>query len=342
MDPKAIAEWMSTQGLGEGPLEDITEISGGTQNVMLRFTRSGRSYVLRRGPRHLRPRSNTVILREIRVLAALAGTAVPHPRLIAGCDDPTVLGDAVFYLMEPVDGFNAGEGLPPLHAGDPAVRYRMGLSMADALAELGTVDHVAVGLGDFGKPDGFLERQVPRWLSELDSYRELDNYPGPQIPGLDDVAAWLEAGRPSTWTPGIMHGDYHTANVMFSRTGPEVVAIVDWEMCTIGDPLLDLGWLLATWQQSDGSSVLDHAFAAAGGLAGPDELVERYAADTRRDLSHITWYTVLACFKLGIVLEGTWARAHAGKAPMQVGEQLHEATLRLFERARSLMQQEGL
>lgn len=329
---------MSAQGLGDGPLEEVTELSGGTQNIMLRFTRSGRSYVLRRGPRHLRPRSNTVIGRETQVLAALAGSDVPHPRLIASCVDPTVLGDAVFYLMEPVDGFNAGEGLPPLHAGDAAVRHQMGLSMADALAKLGAVDHVAVGLADFGKPDGFLERQVPRWLSELESYSGFDNYPGPDIPGVDEVAAWLEHHRPAAWTPGIMHGDYHAANVMFSPAGPEVIAIVDWEMCTIGDPLLDLGWLLATWRQRDGSSVLDHAFLASDGVAGPDELIERYAANTTRDLSHITWYTVLACFKLGIVLEGTLARACAGKAPTEIGDQLHQATLRLFEQAHQLME----
>ena len=153
--PDGLAEWMSQQGLGDGPLEDVSKISGGTQNIMLRFTRSGRPYVLRRGPKHLRPRSNVVIMRETQVLAALAGTDVPHPHLIASCADPGVLGDAVFYLMEPIDGFNAGEGLPELHSGDPAVRFEMGLSMADALAKLGAVDYVAVGLGDFGKPTGF-------------------------------------------------------------------------------------------------------------------------------------------------------------------------------------------
>lgn len=338
MDLNAIAEWMSGQGLGGGRLEDVSEITGGTQNVMLRFARSGRSYVLRRGPRHLRPASNTVILRETRVLAALAGTDVPHPRLIAACDDPAVLGGAVFYLMEPIDGFNAGEGLPPLHAGDPAMQRHMGFSMADALAKLGAVDHVAAGLGDFGKPDGFLERQVPRWLSELESYRSFDNYAGPDIPGVDDVAEWLERRRPTSWRPGIMHGDYHATNVMFSKTGPEVVAIVDWEMSTIGDPLLDLGWLLATWRDRDGSNVLDHPLNTAEGLAGPDELIDRYAQHSNRDLSDITWYTVLACFKLGIVLEGTLARACAGKAAMEVGQRLHEATLRLFERAQQLVE----
>ena len=341
VDLNAVAEWMSQQGLGQGPLADVSDVTGGTQNVMLRFTRAGRPYVLRRGPRHLRPRSNSVILRETKVLAALAGSDVPHPHLIATCEDPGVLGDAVFYLMEPVDGFNAGEGLPPLHAGDPAVRFQMGLSMADALAKLGAVDHVAVGLADFGKPAGFLERQVPRWLSELDSYREYANYPGPDIPGVDQVAAWLERRRPTNWAPGIMHGDYHAANVMFSRTGPEVVAIVDWEMCTIGDPPLDLGWLLATWRQSDGSSVFSHALGGQDGLASTDDLFQRYAANTTRDLSRITWYTVLACFKLGIVIEGTLARACAGKAEKEVGDQLHAATVHLFERALTLIDNES-
>ena len=333
--PDGLTEWMSAQGLGEGPLENVCKISGGTQNIMLRFTRSGREYVLRRGPKHLRPRSNVVIMRETEVLAALAGTDVPHPHLIARCADPDVIGDAVFYLMEPIDGFNAGQELPALHAGDPAVRFAMGLSMAESLAKLGAVDYAAVGLRDYGKPDGFLERQVPRWLSELESYREFENYPGPDIPGVDDVAGWLEQGRPSQWTPGIMHGDYHAANVMFSRTGPEVVAIVDWEMSTIGDPLLDLGWLLATWGQSAafGGTLFDK-----GGLPAPGDLVEQYARNTTRELSHITWYTVLACFKLGIVLEGTHARAYAGKAPKEVGDLLHEATVRLFEQALTLME----
>ncbi len=338
VDLDAVARWMSTQGLGEGPLQDVTAITGGTQNVMLRFTRSGRSYVLRRGPRHLRARSNSVILRETRVLAALADSDVPHPHLIAGCDDTSVLGDAVFYLMEPIEGFNAGEGLPPLHAGNAEVRHGMGLSMADALAKLGAVDHVAVGLADYGKPEGFLERQVPRWLSELESYQEYDGYPGPDIPGIEEVAGWLERNRPTSWKPGIMHGDYHAANVMFSRTGPEVVAICDWEMSTIGDPLLDLGWLLATWRQDDGSSVFSHALGGTDGLASTDELLARYAENTTRDLSHIDWYTVLACFKLGIVIEGTLARACAGKAEKEVGDQPHAATVHLFERALRLIE----
>lgn len=336
-DLTAVAAWMSERGLGEGPLEDVAEITGGTQNILLRFSRSGREYVLRRGPRHLRPVSNTVILRETRVLDSLAGTDVPHPRLIAVCDDTSVLGDAVFYLMEPIDGFNAGSALPPLHAGNAAVRHQMGLSMADALARLGAVDHVAVGLSDFGKPEGFLDRQVPRWLSELESYNGFDNYPGPDIGDVATVTDWLEQHRPKSWQPGIMHGDYHAANVMFSPTGPDLVAIVDWEMCTIGDPLLDLGWMLATWYQPGHDAVLNNVLMDAGNLATPAELVAHYGQKTTRDLSNIDWYTVLACFKLGVILEGSHARAAAGLAPKEIGDQLHTATVRLIERALALI-----
>ena len=337
LDLSGVAAWMSREGLGDGPIGDVSVIVGGTQNVMLRFSRAGRDYVLRRGPQHLRPVSNSVILRETRVLRALAGTDVPHPALIAVCEDISILGDAVFYLMEPVEGFNAGSEMPELHASTVAVRHEMGLSMAAAVARLGAVDHVAVGLADFGKPTGFLERQVPRWLSELESYAKFDNYPGPDIGDVGGVTAWLRQHQPADFSPGIMHGDYHAANVMFSRSGPELVAIVDWEMCTIGDPLLDLGWMLATWYRPGDEPVLPNEFMVAGGLATPDELLQRYAQNTTRDLSDIDWYTVLSCFKLGIILEGTHARAAAGLAPREIGDVLHTATVRLFERAMATM-----
>jgi aminoglycoside phosphotransferase (APT) family kinase protein len=315
----------------------MSVISGGTQNVMVRFVREGRSYVLRRGPVHLRSTSNKSILRETRALGALAGTAVPHPELIAVCADTSVLDGAAFFLMERVEGFNAGLELPEPHALDADMRRDMGLCLVDSLAALGGVDHVGAGLADFGKPDGFIERQVPRWLAELESYRELDGYPAEALPGLESVAAWLREHQPANWTPGIMHGDFHCANAMFSRTGPKVAAIVDWEMATIGDPLLDLGWLLATWRLPEAPSIFGGDFMRSGGLATEQELIARYARNSTRDLTALRWYTVLACFKLGILLEGTWARACAGKAPRETGLALHETTLLLFQRAHTMM-----
>lgn len=333
----AVADWMSERGLGDGPLTEVAAIGGGTQNVMVSFRRAGRRYILRRGPRHLRPYSNAAIARETRILDALKSTEVPHPRLIAACSDGDVLDGAVFYLMEPIDGFNASVELPVLHAGNPAIRRTMALNIVDVLAAIGEIDFRAIGLEDFGKPEGFLERQVPRWLSELQSYQQFDGYRGPDIPNVMPVATWLEANRPTDWSAGIMHGDFHSSNVMFDRSSPDIVAVVDWEMCTIGDPLLDLGWLLATWRLPKAASVFGGAFMESSGLPAHTELIERYSLHSRRDLSSVTWYAVLACFKLGIVLEGTNARAAAGLAPRQTGDELHATTLQLFERADALM-----
>lgn len=338
VDFAILAEWMDAQGLPTGPFEQVEQLGGGTQNLLVRFRRGGRTYVLRRGPRHLRSRTNEILRREARVLTALDGTGVPAPRVLAACLDEQVMNGAVFYLMTPVEGFNATVTLPELHAGDAAVRHAMGLSAATSLAALGAVDHEARGLSDFGRPEGFLERQVGRWLAELDSYSALDGYPGPEIPQLAAVTAWLEANRPAEWRPGIMHGDYHLANLMFSFDGPDVAAIVDWEMCTIGDPLLDLGWLLATWPGEDGETAgITGPIGTAGGLPTTRELVAAYAERSDRDVSAIDWYATLACFKLGIVLEGTHARACAGKAGKDVGDLLHSITLGLFRRAESFM-----
>lgn len=327
-----VAAWMDGVGLPSGPIEATELLGGGTQNVLVRFARGGRTYVLRRPPPHKRRNSDETMRREARVLAALAGSDVPHPRLVAACPDTNVIG-AAFYLMEPVDGFNPTTGLPEPYASDPGARHRVGLDLVDAIAALGRIDYLAVGLGDFGKPDGFLERQVERWRSQLAGYSEFAGYPGPEIPHLDEVAAWLDAHRPREWRAGIMHGDCHLANVMFARDAPRIAAIVDWEMSTIGDPLLDLGWLLATWPAPDGSGAGSIGVQPWAGFPTEAELVARYAERSDRDLSSIDWYAVLACYKLGIVLEGTHARACAGKADRGMGDLLHATTVGLFERA---------
>jgi aminoglycoside phosphotransferase (APT) family kinase protein len=337
VDFAALDAWMDGQGLPDGQITEVVRLTGGTQNILVRFRRGTRQYVLRRPPRHLRKASNEVLRREARVLAALEGSAVPHPGLIAACPDTDVLG-AVFYLMEPIEGFNPTGGLAPAYLSDPAFPRAMGLSAVDAIAALGAVDHEAVGLADFGSPDGFHERQVPRWMGELDSYGDLDGYPGPDIPGLDAVAAWLDDNRPATWTPGIMHGDYHLGNVLYEPDRPALAAVVDWEMSTIGDPLVDLGWLLATWPGPDGIGVGPAmGLNTLDTLTTPAELVARYAGRSDRDVAAVDWYTVFACFKLGVILEGTHARACAGKADRGVGDILHAITLALFAKATSLI-----
>ncbi|TPE64581.1 phosphotransferase family protein [Sandaracinobacter neustonicus] len=333
VDIPALERWMDAQRVGEGPIADARLLSGGTQNILMRFRRGDADYVLRRPPPVLRANSNETMRREARVLAALEGTAVPHPRLVAACGDEDVLGVS-FYLMQPVEGFNPTQGLPALHAGDAAMRHRIGLSMVEAIAALGAIDTRAVGLEGFGKPDNYLERQVGRWKSQLESYADFAEWPGPAaIPGVERVADWLDAHRPSSFRPGIIHGDFHLANIMVRPDSGDLAAVVDWELSTIGDPLLDLGWLLATWPEGDAPRATDVAITPWEGFATPQELVAHFAAVSGQDLSALDWYVVLACYKLGIILEGTYARAAAGKAPKETGDRLHAHTIDLFERA---------
>ena len=333
VDLSRLSAWMDMQALGAGPLSNVVDLAGGTQNILLRFTREGRDYILRRPPQHLRKNSNETMRREARVLKAIASTDVPHAHLIAACPEEDVLGVA-FYLMEPVDGFNPTTGLPPLHAGSEEIRHRMGLALVEGIASLGALDYMALGLEGFGRPDNYLERQVSRWKSQLDSYGEYDGWPGAdEIPGIDQVAIWLENNRPEKFQPGILHGDYHLANVMYRPDSGELAAIVDWELSTIGDPLLDLGWLMATWPDEDSLSAGITTVKPWKGFPTENELVAHYKARSERDLSHIEWYAILACYKLGILLEGTYARSCAGRAPKETGDMLHGKTIRLFERA---------
>lgn len=332
IDWSRLSDWMDAEGLPRGPIQGAELLAGGTQNILIRFERGGLACVLRRPPFHKRKNSDETMRREARVLGALAGSRVPHPGLIAACSDENVLG-AAFYLMEPIRGFNPASGLPEPHRSHPAMRHRMGLAMVEGIAALGAVDHEAVGLADFGRTEGYLERQVPRWRAQLDSYSALAGYPGPDIPNVEATGEWLDANRPDAWRPGIIHGDFHLANVLFDPDGPELAALVDWELSTIGDPLLDLGWLLATWPEPDGIGTGMIGAQPWDSFPVAAELVDHYAKHSDRDLRHIAWYEVLACYKLGIILEGTHARACAGKAPKATGDALHATTVGLFERA---------
>jgi len=336
LDLGKLAEWLNGAGLGSGQIDEPVVLTGGTQNVLIRFQFAGRNLVLRRPPLRPRPTSNALILREATVLKALAGTSVPHATLVAACDDDSILGGAVFYLMEAVDGFNPAEELPDA-VNDYETRERISMEATDALGAIGALDYLDIGLDGFGKPEGFLERQVGRWVGERDNYLGLAGYDGVPLPGFEAVRDHLAANVPPTFRVGLMHGDYHLGNLLLDHQSAEVRAVLDWEMSTIGDPLMDLGRYIAMWPDEHEVIIDTGAIWQAGRLPSPDRLIERYVQKSGTEIGHLQWYIVMGCFKLGIILEGTYARSCAGLAPKHVGDLLHDTSVRLFERASRLI-----
>ena len=318
-DQAALQRWVRNQGLGS-TVSDVEPLAGGTQNIVVRLRVDGRAMVLRRPPAHPRPTSDKTMLREIAALRTLAGTPVPHPGFIAGCEDLDVLG-LVFYLMEEVDGFNPGSEIAEAYVRDAGMRHQVGLSYAASLAQLGNVAWEGSPLAELKRPGSFLARQVPQFLRLLESYRH-DAYE-PESLAVAELAEWLDADRPVDGEPGIMHGDPHLSNVLLRRDRPELAAFVDWEMCTVGDPLLDLAWMLICWPLDTNAITAGAELAALGGLATRRELLDAYLAAGGRETSRLDWYVAMACFKLGIVIEGTWSRYLAGMASRDAGERLH-------------------
>ncbi|GAA1970227.1 phosphotransferase family protein [Nocardioides panacihumi] len=304
-------------------------LSGGSQNELYLVDRGGEQMALRRPPARDVAASAQVLMREARLLRALAGTDVPHARLRGVTDDPAVIG-APFYVMDLVDGWSPMNGgwAAPFDT-DLEARRGLAIELVDGAAKMARVDWRAQGLEGFGKPDGFLERQVDRWLSHLSGYKFRD------IPGLDETARWLREHTPRTFEPGIMHGDYQFANVMYRHGAPaKLAAIIDWEMATIGDPLLDLGWVLVGWPP-EGDAMKYARYLDYGGMPPRDDMLEHYARVSGRDVSYVDYYVILARFKLAIVLEASVARHVKGEADDRVAR-FGPIVLELMEFAASL------
>ena len=306
---------MDEQDLAPGAPLEVTRITTGHSNEVFRVERGELVAVLRRPPRT--PLSPTAhdMAREFRVLQALGGSAgwharrpVPVPVPIACCTDVEVIG-APFYLMYVVDGVVVRESIPPMLADDPDAARGCGLALIDALAGIHRFDWRAGGLDGFGRPDGYLERQVPRWLGQLARYKTRE------LPEVDEAGEWLTEWVPPMQPAGVIHGDYKLDNVMLAPHLPvELVAVVDWEQSTIGDPLVDLGWVLGLWAETNDAASLAAVSPFSGRTDVPTrhELLERYAADSERDLEHVNYYCVLGLFKLACVMEGSFARFRAG------------------------------
>jgi aminoglycoside phosphotransferase (APT) family kinase protein len=235
----------------------------------------------------------------------------------------------VFYLMEDVDGFNPGTEAGEAYIRDAGMRHRVGLNYAADLARLGTAEWRGRPLEALRRPGSFLARQVPQFLALLDSYRH-DRYRPDALPDVGRLADWLESNRPPDAEPAIMHGDAHLNNVLLRRDAPEVAAFIDWEMCTIGDPLLDLAWILVCWPHDPDPINAGRELGAHGGLPTRTELAAAYTNAGGRRTDRLDWYVALACFKLAIVIEGTYSRYLAGRAHREAGERLHDSAANLI------------
>jgi aminoglycoside phosphotransferase (APT) family kinase protein len=285
-------------------------LAGGKSNLTYQVTdgATGRSWVLRRPPLgHVLATAHDMT-REYRVMTALAGTGVPVPATFALCADASVIG-APFYLMERVNGtaYRWAAQLEPL--GRERTRA-ICEQLIDTLAALHAVDPAAVGLGDFGRPEGFLGRQVSRWKRQLDASYCRD------LPAADELYAALSASVPPESRPGIVHGDYRLDNVL-TDDGDRIRAVIDWEMATLGDPLTDLALLIiyARFAKTMGTSIANAS--EAPGFLSEAEIIARYAAGSSRDLARFGFYLGLAAFKLAVIGEGIYYRHLHGQT---VGE----------------------
>jgi len=311
--------WM-TEKIGEQADLEVTAIRGGGSCEMFRVDRLGESWVVRRAPRTAVSDTAHQVVREARIMESIAAQHISVPHVVGWSADATVLG-APFFVMSFVDGgVIRRNGLPPPLRDDPASQRLIGEQLIDTLVGLHAVDWTKTVLAEISRPEGFLDRQVDRWMTQLDSYRVRD------LAGVDDIARWLQANMPERGELTVMHGDYKIDNLIWAPgPPPKVACVVDFEMTTVGDPLIDLAWAMIFWPE-DGNAI---ALAAPGTPNGmepgacqsPSELVDRYAAATGRDLSRFGWYQAFSAWKLAIVLEGSYATYLRGESR----NPLHEA-----------------
>ncbi len=339
-----LREFLDAHGLGAGELR-ASPIGEGHSNVTYLIEREhGPELILRRPPRPPLPPSAHDVLREARLLRALQDTPARVPTVLAVQEDPATIG-CPFYVMERV----AGEAIVfslPAALDDPAERRRIGDELIDALAEIHAVDWRAAGLEDFGKPTGYLERQLRRFsgLWEINKTRE--------IPAVERVAGWLAEHLPASGPATIVHGDYRLGNTMFATHAPaRLTAVLDWEMATIGDPLADLGYMCMVWGQADdpptdlgdtrfaripeSASIRDSlgAVTKAAGFPTRAELIARYEAQTGRSMSDLRWYVTLAVWKMTVFMEGNYKRALAGATDDPYLKHFGEGVLQLAAHA---------
>ena len=304
---EALAAWVGANVEGaSGPLT-VTHLSGGSSNLTFRVRDDANDWVLRRPPLGRLLATANDMGREYRVQEGLGRSEVPVPATVGMCDDPDVLG-VPFYLMRFVDGIVYADADAVTHL-DEAQALAATDELIDVLARLHAVDFEAVGLGGLGRPEGFLQRQISRWTTQWEKSKQRE------LPAIEELAARLARSVPEHTDSAIVHGDYSFNNTMWSREDPaEMVAVLDWEMSTLGDPLTDLGMVAVYW--GEGGEIMWRSRSPQPHRANPgfpdvDHLIARYEATSGRSIRDIDVYRVLAAFKLAVIVAGSLARIRA-------------------------------
>src|SRR4051794_984200 len=307
IDQPNLEAWFAEHVRGAAPPLSFERISGGRSNLTYAVADgAGTRWALRRPPLGKRLASAHDMAREHRIISALQGTDVPVPPIAGLCEDESVNG-APFFVMDFVEGPILRSRAEAEQSFDEAQRRPIGERVVDTLVAIHAIDPDRVGLGDLGRKQDYVARQLRRWQGQWEKSKTHD------VPLIDDVHGRLSERSPDQGPATIVHGDYRLDNMILSDTG-EVAAVVDWELCTLGDPLADVGMLIVYWSEAgDELMPLFQAPTTAAGFPSRDEIRERYAVRSGRDLSEIDFYVALACWKLAIILQGGYAGDAAGR-----------------------------
>jgi aminoglycoside phosphotransferase (APT) family kinase protein len=303
--------------LGDRVSIAVTPMTGGGSCEVFAVDRGPARWVLRRAPRHASSATAHDVLREFRILDAIKDERVAIARPVVACADDEVFGSP-FYVMERIDGRPILQSVPDAWAAAPETHGKALEELIDALVEIHAVDWQARGLGDMAHTDDYLARQLTRWLAQLDSYG------GRELTAAQQISDWLGAHRPHEQPSALCHGDYKLDNVLFApEAPPRLLAVVDWEMAAVGDPLVDLAWALIFHPGPEGTMRLGmtkEPTFAVGHLPDRAQLVARYATRSGRDTAAIGWYDVFARWKLAVVLEGSYTKFRRGLSDKPIHE----------------------
>lgn len=331
VDEQALTDFLNEHFHSKADLVVQRHQAGHSNETFIVLRGGMQEMVLRRPPLGAFLPSAHDVVREHRVLSALDETAVRVPQPLCLCEDESVIG-APFYLMERVQGHVIRDRLPAGFQEED--RRRIGEELVDALVELHAVDWSRAGLEGFGKPSGYLDRQLRRWTGQLELTLPFTR----PLPDLEKVGGWLRDNLPQSQTTAVVHGDYKLDNVMFAPAPPaRLLAILDWEMSTLGDPMADVGWMASFWLDPDdpGDDLLARTASVTRlpGFLRRADLVQRYADATGLDVSALDWYIVLAIWKLAILLEGSYARHLARMTDDPFFAQMEQGVPMLAQRA---------